>query len=188
MSNCFAQAVYTSLLSLVAMASVLIYTAFGPYSHYFFGGRSGFQALVFFYALPWFIFACWLVITTFLHHNQPGQRYGCWLVSVILVEWSLRRWYNSEAWTYVKVLLLTVQWLQLDSILPQGNLSTVDRSYFPFDFLTHNIGTHIVSSGNIARSLVFHLVMPTRSIIYSPLFLIIIYERQLQPLRCGIRQ
>jgi len=68
----------------------------------------GVATVVLYYIIPLFVFAGWLVLTTFLHHNDEETP-----------------WYGDEEWTYVK-----------------GNLSSVDRSYFPFDDIIHNIGTH----------------------------------------------
>lgn len=60
------------------------------------------------YGIPILVFATWLVLVTFLHHNEPGAV-----------------WYSDETWNYVK-----------------GNLKSVDRSYWPFNNLSHDIGTH----------------------------------------------
>jgi len=60
------------------------------------------------YVLPLLVFASWLVIVTFLHHQEE-----------------LTPWFADGTWDYVK-----------------GNLSSIDRSYWPFDNVIHNIGTH----------------------------------------------
>lgn len=52
----------------------------------------GFYNLVFFYFVPLVIFGAWLVVTTFLHHNEPGTM----------------RWYAGEKWNYVKGNLSSV--------------------------------------------------------------------------------
>lgn len=57
---------------------------------------------------PLFVFASWLVVTTFLHHQEENTP-----------------WFADGTWDYVK-----------------GNLSSIDRSYWPFDDVVHNIGTH----------------------------------------------
>lgn len=63
-----------------------------------------------YYVMPLFVFGSWLVITTFLHHNDHDVP-----------------WYGNSKWDYVR-----------------GNLSTIDRSYWPLDHIVHNIGTHQV--------------------------------------------
>jgi omega-3 fatty acid desaturase (delta-15 desaturase) len=57
---------------------------------------------------PLVVFGSWLVVTTFLHHQEENTP-----------------WFAEETWDYVK-----------------GNLSSIDRSYWPFDDIVHNIGTH----------------------------------------------
>lgn len=88
-------------------ASVLTYAGmcFGIYSA---GESLGWMTVAEYYVMPLIVFATWLVITTFLHHNEPGAV-----------------WYSDKTWTYVK-----------------GNLKSVDRGYWPFDNIIHDIGTH----------------------------------------------
>jgi len=57
---------------------------------------------------PLVVFGSWLVIVTFLHHQEENTP-----------------WFADETWDYVK-----------------GNLSSIDRSYWPLDDVIHNIGTH----------------------------------------------
>lgn len=70
--------------------------------------KVGYFAVLDYYLMPLFVFSSWLVIVTFLHHNEEDTV-----------------WYGDSEWNYVK-----------------GNLSSIDRSYWPFDSITHNIGTH----------------------------------------------
>jgi len=63
-----------SFFAWLVMAGLL-----GAYS-YFYGAM---QCLCF-YGVPWFVFASWLVITTFLHHNEPGVP-----------------WFSESNWSYV---------------------------------------------------------------------------------------
>jgi len=64
----------SSLVSWILMASILV--AYGY--HY------GWMKLIGYYVIPWLVFASWLVVTTFLHHNEPGVP-----------------WYSSRKWNYV---------------------------------------------------------------------------------------
>ncbi|CAG8634561.1 5344_t:CDS:1 [Acaulospora colombiana] len=74
----------------------------------------GIWSVVRYYFLPWFVFASWLVVTTFLHHHG--------------VEENIKLpWFADEEWSYVV-----------------GNLSSVDRDYGILRDVTHNIGTHQV--------------------------------------------
>lgn len=60
---------------------------------------------------PYFIFAVWLTLVTYMQHVAPETPV-----------------YDTEDWTYLK-----------------GALATVDRSYGPFNWLTHHIGnTHVL--------------------------------------------
>jgi omega-3 fatty acid desaturase (delta-15 desaturase) len=70
----------------------------------------GWWTLTYYYFAPLWVFGTWLVITTFLHHQEENTP-----------------WFADGTWNYVK-----------------GNLSSIDRSYWPFDGITHNIGTHQV--------------------------------------------
>jgi len=76
----------------------------------FLGANYGLVSLVLYYGIPWFVFSSWLVVTTFLHHNEPGVP-----------------WFGDKTWNYTR-----------------GNLSSVDRDYGIFHWLTHDIGTHQV--------------------------------------------
>jgi len=69
-----------------------------------------FGVVFLYYLVPWFVFATWLVVTTFLHHNEPGVL-----------------WFSNSNWNYTR-----------------GNLSSIDRDYGVFHWLTHSIGTHQV--------------------------------------------
>jgi len=66
--------VLSSLIGWWTMASILIYLGF----------TYGAMEVFYFYLIPSFVFASWLVITTFLHHNEPGVP-----------------WYNNQTWNYV---------------------------------------------------------------------------------------
>ena len=54
-------------------------------------GRLGWWLLADFYFIPLFVFATWLVITTFLHHNESAVP-----------------WYSDKEWTFVKGALSSV--------------------------------------------------------------------------------
>jgi omega-3 fatty acid desaturase (delta-15 desaturase) len=73
-----------------------------------YGYYMGVVSLILYYGIPWFVFASWLVVTTFLHHNEPDVP-----------------WFSDSNWNYTL-----------------GNLSSIDRDYGLFHWLTHNIGTH----------------------------------------------
>ena len=51
----------------------------------------GFMNFIAYYFIPWFIFASWLVVTTFLHHNHSDVP-----------------WYSKDSWTFVKGSLSTM--------------------------------------------------------------------------------
>jgi omega-3 fatty acid desaturase (delta-15 desaturase) len=51
----------------------------------------GWMWMAVYYAVPYFVFATWLVVVTFLHHNEPGAT-----------------WYSKDEWTYVRGNLTTV--------------------------------------------------------------------------------
>mmetsp|Transcript_4043 Transcript_4043/g.6061 ORF Transcript_4043/g.6061 Transcript_4043/m.6061 type:complete len:396 (+) Transcript_4043:48-1235(+) len=94
------------LLSLLSTGSLAAFAYFGVYQ---FGVLNfGWLALSLYYFLPLLVFASWLVITTFLHHNEPDAP-----------------WYGDQEWSWVR-----------------GNLSSIDRDYFPFNSIINNIGTH----------------------------------------------
>jgi len=88
--------------------SVLCWAVFA-YAEYLIGVHyCTLMHIVFLHLAPVFVFGSWLVITTFLHHNDPDTP-----------------WYEDSEWDYVK-----------------GNLSSIDRSYWPFNEVIHSIGTH----------------------------------------------
>jgi len=64
----------SSLVSWIAVASILVACGY----HY------GWIKLIGYYVIPWLIFSTWLVVTTFLHHNEPGVP-----------------WYSTKKWNYV---------------------------------------------------------------------------------------
>jgi len=66
--------VLSSLIGWWTMAVSLVYL----------GYNYGAAEVLYFYLIPLFVFSSWLVITTFLHHNEPGVP-----------------WYNNEKWNYV---------------------------------------------------------------------------------------
>jgi len=68
----------------------------------------GWATLGMVYLGPLVVFGSWLVVVTFLHHQEEHTP-----------------WFGDGTWDYVK-----------------GNLSSIDRSYWPFDDIIHNIGTH----------------------------------------------
>ncbi|CAG8458129.1 14466_t:CDS:1 [Acaulospora morrowiae] len=72
----------------------------------------GIWPVVRYYFLPWFVFASWLVVTTFLHHHGDEEDIKL-------------PWFSNDEWSYVV-----------------GNLSSVDRDYGILHNVTHNIGTH----------------------------------------------
>lgn len=74
-------AIYISLLALGGWLICL-------YSYYL---QRGFADLAFFYFAPVFVYASWLVIMTFLHHNDAGTP-----------------WYSDKEWTYVRGQLSSV--------------------------------------------------------------------------------
>jgi len=51
----------------------------------------GLTKILMFYGVPWFVFSSWLVVTTFLHHNEPEVP-----------------WYSDTNWNYVKGNLSSV--------------------------------------------------------------------------------
>jgi omega-3 fatty acid desaturase (delta-15 desaturase) len=66
--------VFSSLVGWWTMVACLTY----------FGYTYGAATVGYFYLVPWLIFSSWLVITTFLHHNEPGVP-----------------WFNNKNWNYV---------------------------------------------------------------------------------------
>jgi len=66
--------VLSSLIGWWTMAASLIY----------FGYTYGASQVAYFYLAPWLVFSSWLVVTTFLHHNEPGVP-----------------WYHNGNWNYV---------------------------------------------------------------------------------------
>jgi len=54
-------------------------------------GSFGFELVFFYYFVPLFLFMCWIVITTFLHHQDEDSQ-----------------WYANSEWTYVKGNLSSV--------------------------------------------------------------------------------
>jgi omega-3 fatty acid desaturase (delta-15 desaturase) len=46
---------------------------------------------IFYFGIPYIVFASWLVLVTFLHHNQPGTT-----------------WFSDSKWSYVKGNLVTI--------------------------------------------------------------------------------
>lgn len=74
-------ALYVSLTSLGGWLLCL-------YSYYL---KRGFIDLAYFYFAPIFVYATWLVIMTFLHHNDAGTP-----------------WYSNAEWTYVRGQLSSV--------------------------------------------------------------------------------
>jgi omega-3 fatty acid desaturase (delta-15 desaturase) len=73
--------VSTSLISLIVWSLFLGFC----------GVTFGLQALFSFYVAPLFVFASWLVITTFLHHTEPDVP-----------------WYSTKEWNYVRGNLSSV--------------------------------------------------------------------------------
>lgn len=66
--------VLSSLIGWWTMGGFLIYM----------GYTYGASQVAYFYLGPWMVFSSWLVITTFLHHNEPGVP-----------------WFNNKNWNYV---------------------------------------------------------------------------------------
>jgi len=70
------------------------------------------------------VYGLWSLV---LYHTMPVIVFGSWLVMVTFLHHHDEKmpWYAGKEWDYVR-----------------GNLSSIDRSYFPFDNLSHHIGTH----------------------------------------------
>lgn len=74
-------AIYISIITILGWLMCL----------YYYYMQRGLCDIIYFYFVPIFVYASWLVICTFLHHNDSGIP-----------------WYKSEEWTYVRGQLSSV--------------------------------------------------------------------------------